>query len=532
MKALKKLSTALLTLCLCVSCFSFVAHAADGRISFTDPSTAVGDEVEVKCVVRSTSSSLGNVEVKLSYDTASLKFESGDGVKESEGALTYTGTGGSTEASFTMKFQALKEGSTKVEVAGATVASDAGTTLTLDQGNSTVKIAAGDPSKIKSDSKSSKAGNAADKTVKVNGKSYTLTDEFADNDIPTGYSRVTVSLDGEKRQMVKNEDSGVTLAYLLDSDKKGDFFMYNEEDATFSPYEEVTISDSTSIVVLPDTSKVKLPSNYQEAKLTLNDKEFPVWQNSNSTDYYVLYAMNNKGETGYYQYDSQENTYQRMDDPAETSKTDTSGKTASGKLPAFVNDHLQTIVLAGGIGAIVLLLILIILGIKLHNRNAELDELYDEYGIDEEEPATPVKDKKKEKKKDSRFGKKKQSDEDDFETYDGEDFDDADDEDAFEEAYAEEDYDAEDAYEDAYEDEYDEDDFEDGYDEYDEDEFGEITYEDDNYGDLDKNVFAGYTPREELTIDDLDDLLGETPTKKRGHMEDDDTFKVDFIDLD
>ena len=34
------------------------------------------------------------------------------------------------------------------------------------------------------------------------------------------------------------------------------------------------------------------------------------------------------------------------------------------------------------------------------------------------------------------------------------------------------------------------------------------------------------------TIDDLDDLLGETPKKKRGHMEDDDTFKVDFIDLD
>ena len=75
MKAFKKLSAALLTLCLCVSCFSFVAHAADGRISFTDPSTAVGDEVEVKCVVRSTSSSLGHMEVKLSYDTASLKSD-------------------------------------------------------------------------------------------------------------------------------------------------------------------------------------------------------------------------------------------------------------------------------------------------------------------------------------------------------------------------------------------------------------------------------------------------------------------------
>ena len=45
----------------------------------------------------------------------------------------------------------------------------------------------------------------------------------------------------------------------------------------------------------------------------------------------------------------------------------------------------------------------------------------------------------------------------------------------------------------------------------------------------------GYTGKglaDELPIDDLDELLGERPRKKRGHMEDDDTFKVDFVDLD
>mgnify|MGYP000837840314 CR=1 FL=1 len=47
----------------------------------------------------------------------------------------------------------------------------------------------------------------------------------------------------------------------------------------------------------------------------------------------------------------------------------------------------------------------------------------------------------------------------------------------------------------------------------------------------DEDVFAGYDRRDELTIDDLDDLLGEQP-KKRGHIEADDAFKVDFIDLD
>ena len=46
MKILKKISIILLSLCLCVPCFSMVAEAADGRISFTDPETAVGEMVE------------------------------------------------------------------------------------------------------------------------------------------------------------------------------------------------------------------------------------------------------------------------------------------------------------------------------------------------------------------------------------------------------------------------------------------------------------------------------------------------------
>jgi len=36
----------------------------------------------------------------------------------------------------------------------------------------------------------------------------------------------------------------------------------------------------------------------------------------------------------------------------------------------------------------------------------------------------------------------------------------------------------------------------------------------------------------DFTIDDLDELLEEKTDKKRGHVELDDTFKMDFIDLD
>ena len=454
MKLMKKISAIVLSLCLCIPCFSLVAHAADGKISFTDPETAVGEMVDVKCVLRSSDGDMGKVEVQLAFDSEYLSFQSGDGVEAGDGSLTYKGDGGSSEISFTVKFQALKEGETQITVNSASVASDEGGSLTLTEGKSTVKIAEGDPSKIvQTETTSTGAG---DKEVEVNGEKYTLTDAFADADIPAGYSKTTVSLDGEDRQMVTNEEGTVTLGYLKDAEGTGDFFLYNTEDATFSPYEEISISDTTSIIVLSDTSKVKLPKQYKEAKLTLNEKEFPVWQDSTKEDTYIIYAMNNNGETGYYQYDPSENTYQRVE--ISSDDEDSSKKNAGilGKIQNFIEKHLALIVLVGGLGGIIILVVLIVLGVKLHNRNAELDELYDEYGIDEEEdePEEPVKEKKG-----GLFGKRKK-DEDDFESYEEASFD----EDDFEDDFNDE-------YEDSYDDEDDfEDDFDDDFDDYFEDE--------------------------------------------------------------
>ena len=91
---------------------------------------------------------MGDIELQLAFDSEYLSFQSGDGVEAADGSLTYKGDGGSSEVSFTMTFQALKEGETKITVNSSSVASGNGGTLTLTEGNSTIKIAEGDPSKI------------------------------------------------------------------------------------------------------------------------------------------------------------------------------------------------------------------------------------------------------------------------------------------------------------------------------------------------------------------------------------------------
>ena len=50
--------------------------------------------------------------------------------------------------------------------------------------------------------------------------------------------------------------------------------------------------------------------------------------------------------------------------------------------------------------------------------------------------------------------------------------------------------------------------------------------------DLGDDIFSGYSQEGELTIDDLDDLMGNTSGRVQGHAEADDAFQVDFIDLD
>ena len=213
MKIIKKIGIMFMSLCLCIPCFSLVAHAEDGRISFTDPQTAVGEMVTVDCAVRSTSGNVGDVEIGLTYDSAYLRFDSGDGVTAGgDGALTYSGSGNSSELRFTMTFQALKEGTTEIGISSATISSDSGSSLTMTEGQSKVEIAEGDPSKITEGETA--ASSASDMQVEVNGETYTLTDEFADADIPSGYGRTQVELEGQQRQMVTNEAGSVTLGYL------------------------------------------------------------------------------------------------------------------------------------------------------------------------------------------------------------------------------------------------------------------------------------------------------------------------------
>ena len=506
MRRMKKVLALLAIVCMFVPCISMVTQAASGELRFSDPSTTVGAQVQVTAKF-SAPVMMDTLEATLTYDSSKLRFVSGDSATGGDGTVKISGNGGSaTEATFTLTFQALAEGTTNIEVSQSSGVDAAGDALDFTTGSSAVTIGPGDPSLIKEEESQSTTASGNEPQVEVNGVQYTITGGFSEALIPTGFTKGETQYEGTNCEVVTQEASGISAFYLTpvdEADGDSDFFLYDSEEGTFSPFEEVTLSQDRYIVLLQDDGSVDLPSSYQETTLTLNGKEFPAWQNTDNADYYVVYALNTDGQKELYQYDTIDKTYQRFVENTGASDDKDSKKGSSagglwGKILDFIQNFLDIIVIIAIAVFLILLIVLIVTAVKLRHRDLELDDLYDEYGIDldEDDEKKPVKGKKKvpagkngtkdgpavrRPAQTAQIDLDEDDDFDDFEDYEEEDFDD----------------------------------------------YGTMEMED-----LDADEYDDYEAQDDEILDDLDELLSAQPKKKRGHMEPDDTFKVDFIDLD
>ena len=93
-------------------------------------------------------------------------------------------------------------------------------------------------------------------------------------------------------------------------------------------------------------------------------------------DFCLVYAVDNAGKKGLYQYDSTQKTYQRFLPPtAEKEKQDGS---VANKVTTFVEENLPKIMVGAWGVFLMMLLLIVILAVKLRHRNEELDDYYDQ----------------------------------------------------------------------------------------------------------------------------------------------------------
>ena len=510
MKLMKKMAALFVCLSIAVLAIPAVSYAASAELRFSDPATTLGATFEVTAKL-SADESVDTVSATLTYDANSLRFISGDGASGGNGQIELTGQGsGSTsEMNWTMQFQAIAEGTASIQISSVNGTASDGTSLQVTRGNSTVTIGPGDASLITSGTDTPGTATASGVNVEVNGQQYTISSEFSDVLVPEGFTKTELSYEGQTCQAAVQESSGMYALYLVSAGGQEEFFLYNPEDGVFSPFEQISVAQDRFIILLQDDKSENLPSIFQKTTLTVNGKDFPAWQNVDEADYYVVYALNSDGKKSFYQYETTDGTYQRFVVTDDAGKDEESPTSFLGKLVDLLRKNLDKFLIGIWAVFLIMLVLLIVVSVKLRHRNDELDELDEKYGIydDEEEPydIPAVKGAKqprvKEKAKEPKRSKK--TDEDDF--YDFEDED---------EEYA---------------------DLDDGY----EEDLRAAEYDD--YADY--GVYNEEEPEDDLEdIDDIDDLLdvrvressrpGRPQPGRRGHEEEDDTFKVDFIDLD
>ena len=149
---MKKLAAGLLAFALMIMLLPsgvVVSFAASGKLSFSDPTASVGDQVSVTMKIAA-DAALGSSDVMLQYDADALEFVSGTNSNGGAGSVRVIGSAESADQktfSFTLKFNALKAGTSSITVKSQEVYDADSKAVTLDHvGSSSVKINAADSS--------------------------------------------------------------------------------------------------------------------------------------------------------------------------------------------------------------------------------------------------------------------------------------------------------------------------------------------------------------------------------------------------
>lgn len=321
MRLIRKLTTLLLCMCLAIPYFSMVVSAATpGKIELSDVSCETNEVISVNTKLK-VDAGVSTVKLILSYDEDKLEFMGAQNVEEvSPGELKYECELNKNSLysghSIGFPFKALEKGTTKIEIKEYDIKSSFDIEWTV--GFSTIKIGSG--TETQTDEKES-----------VEVEDQNVVDDTKNEDIET---------DGEVNDNVERV--------------------------------EIKISDITTIFLLDELIDIELPKQYVETKISVEDMDYPAWQDTENTGIYILSAEC-LGEQLLYQYDSIEDTYQRF-----FIQENTKDMEYESKVQSFVNVHFKECCVGLMSLFTILLIITIVLGVKLNNRNTELDDVYEE----------------------------------------------------------------------------------------------------------------------------------------------------------
>lgn len=217
------------------------------------------------------------------------------------------------------------------------------------------------------------------KKFDINGTEWTMVNDIPEDVVPEGFEHSKTVIDGLEYNTLHGTFGDVALVYLQSESGNG-LFVYDA--AQNAAYEFVRINSESHfiVVLLPKVDDV--PEGYNEISLSIEGKgvatayQTKVEKTDDQTkDFYLVYAMNDNGESGWYTYDSVDGTYMRTKLSTPTVAQDENDTTKSELVPGIANKYL---VLAAILVLIIIILALLLLVVIVKNKKRTANEENDE----------------------------------------------------------------------------------------------------------------------------------------------------------
>ena len=217
------------------------------------------------------------------------------------------------------------------------------------------------------------------KKFDINGTEWTMVNDIPEDVVPEGFEHSKTVIDGLEYNTLHGTFGDITLVYLQSESGNG-LFVYDA--AQNAAYEFVRINSESHfiVVLLPKVDDV--PEGYNEVALSIEGKGVATAyqtkaekSHDQTKDFYLVYAINDNGESGWYTYDSVDGTYMRTELGTPTVAQEENDTTKSELVPGIANKYL---VLAAILVLIIIILLLLLMVSAVKNRKYKAMDYYDD----------------------------------------------------------------------------------------------------------------------------------------------------------
>ena len=217
------------------------------------------------------------------------------------------------------------------------------------------------------------------KKFDINGTEWTMVNDIPEDVVPEGFEHSKTVIEGLEYNTLHGTFGDITLVYLQSESGNG-LFVYDA--AQNAAYEYVRINSESHfiVVLLPKVDDV--PEGYNEVSLSIEGKGVATAyqtkaekKDDQTKDFYLVYAMNDNGESGWYTYDSVDGTYMRNELSTPTVAQEENDTTKSELVPGIANKYL---VLAAILVLIIIILLLLLIVSAVKNRKYKAMDYHDD----------------------------------------------------------------------------------------------------------------------------------------------------------